>query len=349
MGYYLVPFLTDTRPRYRPMRRVLGFDRAPWNLVRFGPHHAVVWFDDPVSDARLTKLADGSTEPLAQTTRAALAPHLSDRAVVQGRPFDVAIVDALTRPPAAWGFSALRPQADGEMVIWLGPGGRGANKFYSARTPPEKHSKFFADNFNRANGALDGTTLSNSSTTWSAEAAWEIVSNQLQTTTIGDFEAPAAITVAEGDTDDAFSLAQLVTLSQTGTSAIYAEVAAQLPSTLLSGYAFSCRNDGGGTGARELYEASGFSVLAADAVLTTSGPIALYRSGSSLSGQVDGVTVLGPVTDTSQPSGVGNRHVGVTAFYIDDGGAGARTITLDNWKGGDLNAPWSKLAMAGVG
>lgn len=345
MGYYLAPFVEVPWRRRRTARRVAGYDLAPHNFVAFGRDRALVWFDDPVSDARLVKVADGGPEKMAATTRAALAAHVKDRQFSDANQgFAAAIVQVLKAPPTAWRFSPLRPQTDGEIVVWLGPGGRGQNKFASERTKPEKHSRFFADNFHRSDGSIDGSLVDNSTTAWTVTTGvLAIVSDQISTEFDGSGPAGGrAATTVECDTDNQF--AQHVLTGWTWGSAItYAAVSNALfcncDATLANGYWFDigCENFGGG------FDAPGLSIIAISTFTildnngdtpTIGGRYLAVRNGSSLEIFLDDVSVLGPVTDSSESSGAGFRHVG----FADEGeqyDGTASTLTVDNWRGGD--------------
>lgn len=130
--YALAPMVQVATTAHRTSRlawRPAGFDLSAHNFVQLsvsGTRRALVWFDDPVVDARVVKVADGATEVLGTASRTALGTAIADR--VLKSTFDATIVDVLKTPPLAWGLGRLRPETDAYR-IWLGPGGRGKNLF----------------------------------------------------------------------------------------------------------------------------------------------------------------------------------------------------------------------------
>lgn len=339
MGYALVP-LVRVAGRKRG-RRPFGYDQTAHNFLVLDPGDktqassglCLAWLQNDIADARVIKIADVADEALSVAARTALTQRLGDRGF-DGRAFNLQMANLL-KTPTGLPLQPLRPRATGEYVIWLGPGGRGQNRFYTTRVVPERHSKYFADTFNRANASLNGSTMANGASTWSnPDTGWNIVSNQATGTGMPTDTFYLALSNTDGDTDSQFARAALVTFTRPSGDFLQCGVWA-CANALPSGYAFQVYVDDTNTPARSILAVDGDFDLAVDGVSTTSGVLMIVRDGSSVEGFVDGVSVLGPATDSSEPSGAGNRHVGFHLIYI-GAAAATRTVTFDNFDGGDL-------------
>lgn len=218
MPYYLVPFV---RPEGRSRgRRPRGYDHASHSFVTLGTGEsarALIWFDDPFTDPEADKVADGADETLALTTRTTLGALVKDREYRDvGQRFDHSVAELLKRPPAGWSFAPLRPSVRRRRYeVWLGPGRRGQNLFYSEPVSAVKHSKTWIDTFNRANGALAGSTLSGGGATWvDSLGILSIVSNQVQASAFDPDVGYVALVDTDTDTADMYSSVQLVSFTR---------------------------------------------------------------------------------------------------------------------------------------
>lgn len=324
MGYALVPLVRPEpfkNGRPRRGRRPFGYDQSEHNFVVLDPGDktqplsglALAWFESDITDARVEKVADGKDEPMAALARAKLGARLGR--TFRGDPFNAQIVALLKE-------RGLRPRMNGDLTVWLGPGGRGANVFAYERHPATKHSKAWVDTFNRSNGALNGSTLSGGGATW-VSATWAISSNTavLSGVSAEDF----GYLDTDADTDDMYGQVE-ISVNDNGD---YAEcgISVNLASDQSSGYIAHCN-----TGGRLLYAISSDTDLGSDAVTTTTGTLKIVRDGSDVEQFVNGVSVLGPTTDVGEASGAGKRRAGFFAFTVLAGAS----VTLDNFRGGDI-------------
>lgn len=346
MGYALVP-LVQPQPMAngrRKGRRPFGYDTTAHNFIvldsgdKSEPESglALVWLETDIADRRVTKIADGPDERLTGQARAALA-RWSGRAFNASAPFNVQIAAAL----------GVTPQANGDIRVWLGPGGRGRNVFYSSRVPEGPHSKAWADTFNRADGALNGSTLSGGGATWTA-SGWAVFSNTARNTAMTTDTLDTAAVDTDADTDSEYAQIDLNTFTPGDTSNVLITlVATNWASDGSSGYGF-----------QQIYEAASeyrqlfsFDEVTLDedlATAVTTGTMLQRRNGTSLEGFIGGVSVLGPVTVNTQASGTGNRRVGFATYYF--GSVGTPTVVVDNFLGGDIVTATTKhLALLGIG
>lgn len=358
MVYTLVPLVRVGLPGGQSTRRPFGYDRAPHTFVVLDAGDpsqpssglALVCFEASVTDARVVKLAEGKGETLAAATRTALAAKVNDRAFSKSDlTFDATIADLLKAPPAAWKLSPLRKQIDGRIVVWLGPEGPGRNLFFEEFVGLEKHSQAFADTFARADATLNGSSLSGGVGTWAA-SGWTVESNAAATGTMGAFGGGDALVSTQGDTDSLYSQADLVSLVSQASDLVSWRLYACVDNGAANGYYFTNQATFG-AGYRAIYSILGDTELVADSVVSTSGTFLLMRNGSSLQVFKDGVSILGPITDTSEASGVGVRYVGFQGFCLN--GNTPNGIVVDNYLGGDAVQPSAvttkTLAALGVG
>lgn len=347
MGYYaLAPLIAQGKNKGRaPVIK----GATIFNSIYLGKviDKSLVWIEDNLIDARLTKLADDKSEVVADSTKTEL--EKLGFVIKSKENFLDCVTNCLLDPPKFWEINSLKPQVNGELVIYLGPGSRGQNKFFEQKVNTLKHSKFFADNFNRADAALNGSILSNSTASWvNSDGFWNIVSNLALFTAIPNDTLAQAILNTQGDTDNLFSQADLSTYTRPSGDFLGATVYACLDSTASLGYTFDINNDLVADAYNSIYAISSETELAFDNIAVTSGLLRINRNGSSVEGLVNGVVKLGPVTDSSEASGAGNRYCGFKAYYA-GAAATTRSVGFDNFKGGDLNAPWSKLPIVGAG
>jgi hypothetical protein len=349
MPFYAVPIVQSSQRHHgRVVRRVLGYDQSPHNAVildvgdpsQASSGLALIWAETDLSDRRAEKVADGNTEPMAVSTRATLSAKLGGRAF-KGDPFNQQIADVLKA-------NGLRPQVDGEMPIWLGPGGRGNNRFWTEQTPRVKHSQAFADTFTRANGALDGDALSGGTGTWSsAGTQWNVLSNQASNVTTVNEVVDNALVGTQGDTDSLYSQVDVVSSTLAGGN-VFMDIYAAVSSDTSNGYLSVIAKFTTGTGERTIFELTGFTALDTDAAVDSlSGTLKMNRNGSSVEVLRNGAVILGPVTDTSQTSGSGNRYVGFGLFT--EAPALSAALVLDNYLGGDITNAAKYFALLGVG
>lgn len=344
MGYALVPLVRPSSVRGRVQaRRPFGYNVTALNFVVLDPGDktqassglCLAWLQNDIVDARVIKIADAADEALSLSARDALAQRLGDRGF-DGRAFNLQIANLL-KAPTGLPIRALRPTTAGEYVIWLGPGGRGRNRFHTQRVVPERHSKYFVDTFNRANGALASSALSNGSASWSAgtSAEWNIESNVAVETDGFTNTREKAIVGTQCDTDSEFSRATLSTYTRPAADFLGAHLYACADVVFDSGYQFEISNENGAS-KRGLYGVSAEAELDSDTTSSTSGVMLLLRDGSSVEARLDGTSILGPVTDTAEPSGAGNRYVGFASFYV-GAEVGTRSIGFDSFDGGDVH------------
>lgn len=344
MSYAVVPLVRVRLPGGRVTRRPFGFDVSPHTFVVLeagdpkaeSSGAALVHFDDAVADARVETVATDKDEALSVASRSVLSAKLQGGRTFTGDKFSDQIA----------GLLPLRPQVDGEVVIWLGPGGEGQNRFYSAMTPKVKHSQAFADTFTHADAALNGLSLSGGVGAW-VSSGWSIVSNQAATGTMGAFGGGTPLVNTQGDTDSLYSQADLVSLVGQSSDLVSFRLYACVDSAWGNGYFFTNQATFGAN-YRAIETILGAVTLASDTTATTSGTLKFMRNGSTVQAYLNGASILGPVTDTSEASGAGNRYVGFEAFCLN--GNTPNGIVIDNYLGGDITALAIKtLAALGVG
>lgn len=339
MGYALVPLVRPSPfPNGRPRgRRPFGYDQSAHNFVVLDPGDksqpssgvALAWFESDIADARVEKVADGKGEPLAVSARAKLGAKLGGRAF-RGDPFNAQILTLLKE-------RGLRPKVNGDLSIWLGPGDRGQNQFAFEKHPATKHSKAWADTFNRANGAVGGSTGSGGGFTWSDQGttAFNIVSNQAVLSHTGTGTDGCLIVDTDTDTDDAYTQVDMV---MTIPGASY-EFGAQLfvggeSTPTDSGHRFECFVSDLFSPIRAIKALLADVELDSDATSTSSGTIYIGIDGSDVTAKVDGVVILGPSTSVTEPTGAGNRRCRMVTELA--GASGTYVWTLDNFLGGDI-------------
>lgn len=336
MGEYrLVPFVRASNGFLKPQ----GYDLALFNFVAFGEpgsKRALAYFDAAVGVG--DKLADAKEENLSAATVTKLSALTADRQFKTTSTFQATVLDLLKSPPVAWRMQPLRPSfTRGQEEIWLGPGGRGKNLFYSLRVGPQRHSKAFADTCVHADGSVDGVTLTSGNADWvdpGTDATF--TSNQMRVTSAaaGD-KRGKPMTDTECDTDNEYCDASLATFTP-----------ANAANTLEAGVIACGSSDGGsgyymlqsyltGTQQRSLVAWFQEIELEAESTTITAGVrMKVERSGSSVEGFINNVSVLGPVTDTGEGSGAGFRYVGV--YLVANAAIGTALVEYDDILMGDL-------------
>ena len=353
MPFYAGPLV---RPQAFPNgrargRRPFGYDQSAHNFIVLDPGDktqpesglCLAWFADDLTDRRVEKVADGKDEPMAAASRAALSAKLGGRAF-KGDPFNQQILALLKT-------KGLRPKVNGDLNIWLGPEGRGQNRFAFEKHAQTKHSKAWADTFNRADGAIDGSTGSGGGFTWDdlGTTTFNVVSNQAVLSHTGTGTDGAMFVDTDTDTDDHYGQ---VTMAMTIPGANY-EFGAQVwvggqSSATDSGHRFECFSSDLFADGRFLKAMFADVELDSDTVETTSGVMYVSIDGSDVTAKVDGVTVLGPVSSVTEPTGAGNRRIRLVAEIAGD--SGTYVWTLDNFLGGDIVTATTKhFALLGVG
>ncbi len=179
-------------------------------------------------------------------------------------------------------------------------------------------SKTYVDNFNRIAGALSGSTSSDGLFTWNVTLGSPlIVANQAGWVSGGDVQAIAS---AECDTDAVY-----VEIDYVAGSAIWIDVAENntYPGSGSNGYEAAVF---GGNAYIFAIASGAFNQIATAAHTLSAGTYRLERNGSSVVLTRNGTTITS-ATDSSEPTGSGNRKAG---FGGPDG------CTFDNFGYGDL-------------
>jgi hypothetical protein len=349
MGYALVPLVRSGVIGRRPF----GWDVAPNTYILLpgvlgGEDGALVWFETDVADDRVTKIADGAEERLSVTARQVMGGRLTDRTIPAAGSFQSLVVDMLRDRRSQRWHNLLPSHKNARYEIWLGPGGPGKNLFWSEAATRTKHSVTYTDNFNRSDGNLDGSTFSGGTATWSETGgtAYAITSNTATATNIPDNVEQVARASAEVDSDDMFAQFTGVTFTSNHSYLNMAPIA-RMHASLRNGYMALVENSTG-THTRILFTQGGEAVLGSSAGNSSTSTVRVECDGSSISYLVGGSTIIGPVTDSSETSGVGYRKAGMSAYSA---GGATSDIAVDDFSYGDLvaGATVKTLAAMGVG
>jgi len=335
MPYYLADTIVGPR---RGRLVPVGWDSQPnRNWIVLG-NRALIWLETAIVDSRLLKVADDKAENLAVASRNALATLLGDRTYKPTDNFQFAVTDLLRVPPAAKGWKALRPSFFRQRYeIWLGPGGRGRNLFYDLPTLVLPSTKTFVDDFNRT-ANLGGSTSSDGLFTWTELVGTVLTTNGTvcTATNIPSNTEPTAYTSADTDTDTSYAQIDLTTYTRATNTELTVSIMVRSNITDTNGYPFYVSIDDANAAGRELWALSSLTLLASDAVDSTTGlPNTLYveADGSSISSKVDGAAALGPITNSGEASGAGNRRA---LFRVYSFGNSTNDAAFDNFGYGDL-------------
>lgn len=305
----------------RASRQPVGIESpSQRNWLYLNDDRVLLWASDAINDPRLAKVADDGAEMLSLTARNALE-SVTGRAFPAQR-FDTAIA-ALLLPN-------LKPSHKRERLeIRLGPD----KLLWSQFRARQKHSKTYADTFNRSDSTTLGT-FSDGLSSWDEidGTVIAITSNQLTATNIPNGGGGAAVATAEYDTDDGYAQIDLVTINREAGGEIGSQLFVAAADDLSSGYVLQIFRDAGG--ARALYRASNFALLDSDTTLTTSGTLRIERDGSSILGYVGGAEILS-ATNSAESSGAGFRRGGIAGFAD---GSSTQDLVWDNFGYGDLDA-----------
>jgi hypothetical protein len=350
MAYYLVPMVDTARFPTAPVgslaasltRRVpYGWGLVSENHVIVGDH-AILHSEDPLSGPGVVEIGTDKTERVAVATRRDLERFANDgRTYRATQTFDELVRDVLERPSdrRAQRWGALRAGKPTKRIryhhkaIWLGPGGRGNNLFYVEQVAPWHDTSTSQDNFNRSNRTLNGDTMSAGGKSWedtSASTPFAIVSNQLSVLfPLG--EGPGLLASADYDSDDLYAEVDLISHSDTNQFQGFGVIVCAADDAMTNGYMFYGTVDGGGDIFLEGLNAGGLASNTSFGSIL--GVHRIERSGSSVEAFINGVSVLGPVTNTGESSGSGFRRVGIHGYRFVGGSA---TFIADNFDGGDL-------------
>jgi hypothetical protein len=334
MGYALVPLV-----RSGIGRRPVGWDVSPCNYILLpglgGQDQALVWFEDEVADARVVKIADGGGERLAAVARARLTEALRDRDLTPQQTVIDAVVGMLRDPKSQRWHHLLPSHHRARYEIWLGPGGPGKNLFWAEATVRTKHSVTYTDNFNRADGDLDGDTFSGGTATWSRTggAEFAVASNVAVATNIPDNVEQVARASAEVDSDDMFAEFTGITFNSAHNYLNMAPIA-RMHASLRNGY-MALVESLTGSPSRILFTQGGEAILGSSAGDSSTSTLRVECDGSSIAYLVNGSIIIGPVTDTSETSGAGYRKAGMSAYAS---GGNTSDVAMDDFSYGDLVA-----------
>jgi hypothetical protein len=352
MAYYLVPMVETARFPTAPvgslaaslMRRVpYGWGLVDENHIIVGDQ-ALLHTDDTLTGPGVVEIGTDKTERVALATRRDLERFANDgRTYRATQTFADVVLDLLDQPSdrrvRTWGrLRAGKPTRRvpfHHRAIWLGPGGRGKNLFYVERVAAWHDTSTSQDNFNRSDRTLNGDTMSAGGKSWedtSASTPFAIVSNQLSVLfPMG--EGPGLLASADYDSDDLYAEVDLISHSDTNQFQGFGVIVGAADDAMTNGYMFYGTVDGGGDIFLEGLNAGGLANNTSFGSIL--GVHRIERSGSSVEGFINGVSVLGPVTNTGESSGVGFRRVGVHGYRFVGGSA---TFVADNFDGGDLSA-----------
>jgi hypothetical protein len=192
---------------------------------------------------------------------------------------------------------------------------------------PTHSSKTFADTFNRTAANLNGSTSSDALFTWLEVdgTAWTGTANRIELAGIVNFNTARAN--ADLDTDDHYAQVALVAYTRLA-GAVFAGVYCRWTAST-DGYGFEVGNTFN-TNLRRTYRYDTDANIASDATATTSGTIRLEVDGSSITGKLDGATILGPSTNTQF---TGQLRTGLSGYSATNAG---NLVALDDFGAGDL-------------
>jgi hypothetical protein len=334
MPYYLSPLepliigdKTFKRPRHG--------DIKDSNWILLGNNFALMWIPTDVSsDSLMKSIAIDKTSNLGNN-RTVLNAFLADRIYTPQTTFLDAILDVL-RVPKGQPWNALKPSRErSQNEIWLGPGGMGKNLFWSEPAVIPPSTKSCVDAFTRADGNLNGSTSSDGKFVWSEVIGtdWAVVSNQAKA--YGSNADSDALADYALDTDDHYVQVDIVTFNVPviNPRELYLWISTRL-TTYAAGtpgyYFFVLKTYGGSwTYHRAIHRYSDGAEIIADSGDSTSGTILLSSDGSSHTAKQNGVTVLGPSTDTTHVNSY-KTGIGMYAYQNDN------YVIIDNFAAGDL-------------
>jgi len=210
-------------------------------------------------------------------------------------------------------------------------------------------AKAWADNFNRANGNLAGSTLSGGGATWTevSGTGWQILSNRASTGTLPDGAAQVALVDTDADSDDLYVQVTKATFTRPGSSSLAIRLYLGCNATLTQGYLMRWAYEPGFLEfyIRDLYNVA--NVVYNNSVdLSSASVIKFQRVGNVFDVLADGVSVMTPVSDTGSPSGAGNRRVGFGASWDAIGASPPAVVEFDDFLGGDYVVGPSGLPLA---
>lgn len=309
-------------------------DLRPWGINRFLCASNVL----PADMTGVQQLGSAKTERMTGARKAALGV-LAGKGLVADT-VDEAIYELLS--------SKLRAGRDGKLKIWLG---ESAPLVQQTAWVPFRDNGIVADLTHYAVEMLeparawaashgpDTFTGSNNVTllgdlTWTeySDTLWGRTSNRAEAT---GASSPAAEARADHDaaTDDHEVSADITYTWGSGTQCRCGVIARKDSTSTRDFYQFGIQRDSGVDVYRLLERNAGSATTLGDSAGATTTPVTLKVrvDGSSISGFVDGVLSVGPITDATI---TGNTRGGLA--YV--GGSGD-TCTADNWLIADYTAP----------
>jgi len=313
-------YLTDlvARPSGPPGGKVpRGFDQSShWSILKLDAKvigdRVLMWSADPISGAGIVQIADDASESIVLSVRVALANVRGDGRQIPDRFGDV--LGELMMFPAGGRWNALRSMTDGVYRVKMGP-----HLIWSAPDPagPRKASKQAQDNFNRADGNLDGSTSSDGQFTWTetSNTSLTVTSNMARSTNT-DTNATAQASFVL-DTDDMDVQMEVVTQTRISTASSVDAVARGtgvegVGGGGYTGYLF----DNNGTLLGGIYDKPNSISLAQASVAAVTGTLKFTVNGSSLEVFRNGSSITS-VTDT-QYTGVNKGGLGTYASGVSD-------------------------------
>ena len=232
------------------------------------------------------------------------------------------IVEELLVAPPANGWRPLRPTQNGFLEIHLGG--------LFSRWRPGSVGAQVNDTFNRADGNLNGSTTSDAQATWTEYLGtlWTVTTNRAQVEGATAGAAEEARVELDLATDNHY--AQIVATSLGSDNFVIGTLCRKDSTTTRTFYGF--RTDKFGTSRTYLFKlVSGTETqLGSDGTAAVANDtVRVEASGTSITGKVNGVARVGPVTDSAIS---GNLRTGLHGYV------GGTTATGDNFEAADLAA-----------
>lgn len=324
MPFYRSPLVSVTRGR-----SPIGWDVPGANWMLLGDV-ALLWAPTAVTDAGVNQLSIDPDEVLGAAAQNRLATLCGDGRVFTGMTLRQAVINVLRVPPVDGRWGALRPsKIRRRLEIWLGPGVTAGQPLFSEPAVIGPSSKTFVDTFDRADANLNGSTSSDALFTWAEVdgTLWTITSNQAHIPSASSTFATAQA-AADLDTDDHYCEFTISDWTRVSTQTLFLGPAVRFSGGV--GYVLDIGNQAGSP-LRRIYRYDNDATLVSDVTNTESGTFRIEVDGSSLTGKLNGATILGPTTNTQF---TGQLRAGITAFIDGVGSSGK----IDNFEAGDLFA-----------
>lgn len=302
----------------RGTRQPVGIDNASQrNWIYFG-ERVVLWTLDPVNVPGLVKIADHADETLSGVARAQFAQLASDGRAFRGTDRLVEALIGCVLVPDGNKWRASRPsKARSRHELILGPD----RLLWTQFAQPQKNSVTYTDNFNRTAG-LDGSAYSGGTVLWDLLYNTDASTNgtQLSMTNEGHLAGDTDV-----DTDDMYC--QIVFVSGSGGAFWLVNNQNNVyPGSGSNGREFAVQAT-----SAQFYaiQSGGFNLLDNQSHTRSGGTYKIESDGSSHICSRNGATVCS-ATDSSEPTGAGNRRAGI--------GSGGPDFLFDSWEYADIVA-----------